>query len=170
MKYSVLNQANDAGDFNAIAEHTTVQTGNNVVATSAVLTYASKIFFPSPFSGSGSGSAAASAVLYTAIHEKEAAGKRITNDMKKECKNRRPILRVMYLSPCSRWGAFGFPLTWLRQTYRNNDGSNHGFVVVVERGSEGFRKFLKLILKSSHKQEQSQWIEMSSSASNTHKQ
>jgi hypothetical protein len=46
VKYSVVNQAKEEGDFKAIAENNTVQRGKRVVAISAVLTYASKIFFP----------------------------------------------------------------------------------------------------------------------------
>ena len=44
VKYSVVNQAKEEGDFKAIPVNKTVQTGNRVVATSAVLTYQSKIF------------------------------------------------------------------------------------------------------------------------------
>ena len=60
VKYSVVNQANDAGDFTAAAEKSTVQRGNKVVATLAVLTYASKIFFPNPFFSPEASSLAAS--------------------------------------------------------------------------------------------------------------
>ena len=38
VKYSVVNQANDEGDFKAAAENKTVQRGNRVVALSAVHT------------------------------------------------------------------------------------------------------------------------------------
>jgi hypothetical protein len=38
VKYSVVNQAKELGDFKAIAEQMTVHNGNKVVATSAVLT------------------------------------------------------------------------------------------------------------------------------------
>ena len=38
VKYSVVNQAKDAGDFKAAAEKMTVQSGKRVVATLAVLT------------------------------------------------------------------------------------------------------------------------------------
>ena len=38
VKYSVVNQANDEGDFKAIPEQITVQSGKSVVATSAPLT------------------------------------------------------------------------------------------------------------------------------------
>ena len=38
VKYSVVNQANDAGDFKAAAEKRMVQRGKRVVATSAVRT------------------------------------------------------------------------------------------------------------------------------------
>jgi len=60
VKYSVVNQANDCGDLSAIPEQRMVQSGNNVVAISAVLTYPSKIFWPKVFSPSEGGSAAAS--------------------------------------------------------------------------------------------------------------
>ena len=38
VKYSVVNQAKELGDFKAIAEQITVHKGKRVVATSAVLT------------------------------------------------------------------------------------------------------------------------------------
>ncbi len=65
VKYSVVNQANELGDFSAIAEQRTVHKGKRVVATSAALTYPSKIFFPSPTSGfwDSSGTSAGSAAL-----------------------------------------------------------------------------------------------------------
>jgi hypothetical protein len=52
VKYSVVNQAKDWGDFKAIPVNKTVQSGKRVVATSATRTYASKIFFPRLFSPS----------------------------------------------------------------------------------------------------------------------
>ena len=38
VKYSVVNHANELGDFNAIPEQITVHRGKRVVATSAVFT------------------------------------------------------------------------------------------------------------------------------------
>lgn len=64
VKYSVVNQVKDAGDFKAMPVNNTVQTGKRVVATSATLTYVSKIFFPKLFSGSGSGTSATSTASY----------------------------------------------------------------------------------------------------------
>lgn len=64
VKYSVVNHANDCGDLSAIPEQITVQSGNKVVAISAVLTYPSKIFWPNVFSPSEGGSAATSDSLY----------------------------------------------------------------------------------------------------------
>lgn len=50
VKYSVVNHANDAGDFSAAPVKRIVQSGKSVVATSAVLTYASNTLFPNVFS------------------------------------------------------------------------------------------------------------------------
>lgn len=52
VKYSVVNQAKDSGLFRAMPVNKTVHTGNSVVATLAVFSYASKIFAPKLFSGS----------------------------------------------------------------------------------------------------------------------
>jgi hypothetical protein len=64
VKYSVVNQAKEDGDFKAIPVNKIVQRGKRVVATSATLTYPSKIFVPRLFSSgaifSGSGDASSS--------------------------------------------------------------------------------------------------------------
>ena len=69
VKYSVVNQLKDAGDFKAMPVNNTVQTGKRVVATSATLTYVSKTFFPKLFSGSGSGSG--TSATSTASYERQ---------------------------------------------------------------------------------------------------
>jgi len=46
VKYSVVNQENDDGDFSAIPVNRIVHSGNNVVAILAVLVYALKILVP----------------------------------------------------------------------------------------------------------------------------
>jgi hypothetical protein len=50
VKYSVVNHAKEVGLLRAIPVKRTVQRGNKLVAMSAIFTYPSKIFSPSPFS------------------------------------------------------------------------------------------------------------------------
>jgi hypothetical protein len=52
VKYSVVNHAKLWGDLRAIPVKRTVHTGNKVVATLAVFSYASKILVPKLFSSS----------------------------------------------------------------------------------------------------------------------